>query len=178
MFIGKTVIAGSALVAILTLSNALERLSEASIFVPKPVAANAAVVDDVAQIETESKAAGAPTRFGRAKDGLFYVHATVNGMPVKFVLDTGATLVVLTAQDARRLGLSGTSAGVTDSMETAAGTSSIARVTLDRIKVAGHSVDDVEAAVVPRGLKTSLLGQNLLAQLGPITLSANEAELH
>lgn len=177
MVIGKTLVVGSALLAVSTLSNSLDSLSDVPVFAPATDAANVALVSNVATAASAAKPIAGPTRFGRARDGLFYVVATVNGARVKFVLDTGATLVVLTPEDARRIGVSGTESGRAASMETAGGRSSIRRVTLDHIKVAGYSVDDVDAAIVPTGLKTSLLGQNLLSQLGPITLSANEAEL-
>lgn len=117
-------------------------------------------------------------RFTRAADGLFYVSARVNGLKVRFLLDTGATMVVLTKADAERVGATRNPAAAKLMMETAAGPSAIDRVTLDHVAIAGHHVTQVDAAIVRRGLKVSLLGQDLLSRLGPVTISGNALELH
>ena len=164
-------LAGAALV------NMVGRSPIGPLFAVKPALANIAIVPAPGAAERSPTSRGASARFSRARDGLFYVRATVNGVPVRFVLDTGATLVVLTPQDAKRIGLTGHEGGPSDRMETAGGFSDIRRATIDRVDVSGHAITDVDAAVVDNGLKTSLLGQNLLSQLGPITLSTDEAEL-
>lgn len=110
----------------------------------------------------------------RAQDGLFYVNARVNGFPVKFLVDTGATMVVLTPADAQKIGIVPDDAAEMRKMETAAGLSAVRSLTLDKVEVEGHKVEGVEAAIMPRGLGVSLLGQNLLSQLGTITLSGDE----
>jgi aspartyl protease family protein len=113
-------------------------------------------------------------RLRRSDDGLFYVTARVNGVPVRFLVDTGATMVVLTPADARRIGIAANAASVTQHMETAAGSSEVRSLVLGSVEVAGRGVDHVEAAIIERGLGVSLLGQNLLSRLGPITLSGDE----
>ena len=117
-------------------------------------------------------------RFTRATDGLFYVTGHVNGVKVRFLLDTGATMVVLTPADAERVGAMLSPGRKHAMMETAAGPSAIDRITLDHVAIAGHKVADVDAAVVRRGLKVSLLGQDLLSRLGPVTISGNALELN
>jgi len=117
-------------------------------------------------------------RFSRAPDGLFYVTGRVNGVKVRFLLDTGATMVVLTPGDAARVGTARNATSRHAVMQTAAGPATIDRVTLDQVAIAGHTVTDVDAAVVRRGLKVSLLGQDLLSQLGPVTISGNQLELN
>ena len=113
----------------------------------------------------------------RAEDGLFYVTARVNGVPVKFLIDTGATMVVLTPADAKRIGIAPDAAAVTQEMETAAGSSAVRSLTLGEVEVAGRNVADVQAAILQRGLGVSLLGQNLLSRLGAITLSGDEMHI-
>lgn len=113
----------------------------------------------------------------RSEDGLFYVTARVNGVPVKFLIDTGATMVVLTPADAERIGIVPEAAAVTREMETAAGSSVVRALTLGEIDVAGRNVADVQAAIMQRGLSVSLLGQNLLSRLGTITLSGDEMHI-
>jgi len=116
------------------------------------------------------------TLFHRAPDGLFYVTARVNGVRVKFLIDTGATMVVLTKADAARVGAARHGAAMM--METASGPSAIDRVRLEHVAIAGRRVTAVDAAVVRRGLKVSLLGQDLLSRLGPVTISGNALELN
>lgn len=165
------------LLATAAVSSAFDRWTETPLFAESPASVNLAVVPSVGQVDRQPDQASETARFHRASDGLFYGRATLNGVSVRFVLDTGATLVVLTPADARRIGLTLPSAARGEKMETASGVSTIHRVRIDQVKVAGYAIRDVDAAVVDTGLKTSLLGQNLLAQLGPITLAADAAEL-
>ena len=92
--------------------------------------------------------------------------AAINDRPATFMADTGATLVVLTYEDAARLGLSPHSLDFTRLAETANGTARVAPVTLDRIRVDDITVRDVPAMVAERGaLGTNLLGMSFLGRL-------------
>ena len=108
--------------------------------------------------------------FKRSSDGLFYIHASANGQAVRFVVDTGATVVVLNAQDASRLGLAFETLQKSARMNTAGGQSAMKWAEIDRLEMAGKRLEAVTAAVVDRGLPVSLLGQNALAMLGTVTL--------
>lgn len=114
----------------------------------------------------------------RSADGLFYVNAIVNGAPVRFLVDTGATVIVLTPEDARRAGVSVESSDFSASAETANGRTSMARVTLDEIVVGATRTRALGAAVVQGNLPVSLLGQNWLAQLSSITISGDRMLLN
>lgn len=151
-------------------------ISQARAVVPLGDVAHAAVPPAIAQEGDPSPIL--QRRFRRSRDGLFYVTARVNGVAVRFLLDTGATMVVLTPADATRVGASSGGPARHAMMETAAGPSAIDRITLDHVAIAGHTVVDVDAAVVRRGLKVSLLGQDLLSRLGPVTISGNALELN
>lgn len=149
---------------------------QARAVVPLSDAARAAV--PAASAQDDDAAPPLQRRFRRSRDGLFYVTARVNGVAVRFLLDTGATMVVLTPADATRVGAAFGGPARHTMMETAAGPSAIDRITLDHVAIAGHRITDVDAAVVRRGLKVSLLGQDLLSQLGPVTISGNALELN
>jgi len=137
-------------------------------------AANAAIVAKPPKM-TQSTVAGAEEiTISKASDGLFYTSGKINGTEVRFLIDTGANMVVLTADDARRIGLAMSTSGVDDRIETAGGQSQMARVSLDAVDVAGHHVKRVDAAVMENGLRVSLLGQNLLSKLGPINMAGDE----
>lgn len=142
---------------------------------PTNPAANTALIGPLPELDRADARPGRgdPRRkVRRAADGLFYVTARVNGTPVRFLVDTGANMVVLTRDDATRVGLPPMSAngGMGETMETAAGAAQIDRVTLAHVDVAGRKVRNVDAAVASGELKISLLGQNLLSRLGPVML--------
>lgn len=135
-----------------------------------------AVVQPLADRQT--KPGTLQSRFTRAPDGLFYVTARVNGVKIRFLLDTGATMVVLTRADAARVGAPHSTRMGGATMETASGNATIDRVKLDHVAIGGHQVEAVDAAVVRHGLKVSLLGQDLLSRLGPVTMSGDALELN
>lgn len=107
----------------------------------------------------------------RSRDGLFYVTAIVNGAAVRFVVDTGATVVVLTAADARRAGIALDHGDFSDSADTANGKTAMARVKLDKVTVGSTQAEAIEAAVVNRDMPVSLLGQSWLSRLESITIA-------
>ena len=139
--------------------------------------ANLRVVRDASpkpqtQAQTQTQA-----RTVRADDGLFYVTGLVNGSPVRFLVDTGASVVMLTRADAERVGAVRGDQSFDASVDTANGASAMAWTTLRRISVAGRDIRTVQAAVPQSGLPVSLLGQNVLSQLGPVTLNGDRLEM-
>ncbi|HMK41414.1 MAG TPA: TIGR02281 family clan AA aspartic protease [Methyloceanibacter sp.] len=110
--------------------------------------------------------------------GHFVFEAYINDRPATFMADTGATLVVLTYEDAARLGLSPQSLDFSARVATANGISSVAPVTLDRVRVDDITVRDVEALVAERGaLATNLLGMSFLGRLRSFTKEGSELVL-
>lgn len=97
-------------------------------------------------------------------DGHVLVSASVNGVPVKFLVDTGATTVALTPQDAVRAGVAG---GLNYSIivSTANGLSKAAPVTLRDVRIETLEIDDVHAEVMEAQGGISLLGQSFLSRL-------------
>ena len=121
--------------------------------------------------------AGGPHEFTRAADGLFYVDIKVNGAPVHFLVDTGASVVTLTPADARKVGAPVEERHYNAHVETASGKTAMAWTTLDHVAIAGREVRTLRAAVVREGLGVSLLGQNLLSQLGSVTIEGDRLKL-
>jgi aspartyl protease family protein len=101
----------------------------------------------------------------KAADGHYWAEASVNGAAVRFLVDTGATAVALTAADARRLGLDTDNLDYRVNVTTADGKTRAASVKLASITIAGARVNDVEALVLESGLQTSLLGMSYLGRL-------------
>jgi aspartyl protease family protein len=110
--------------------------------------------------------------------GHFVFRAYVNDRPAMFMADTGATLVVLTYDEAERLGLSPQRLDFSARVETANGVTSVAPVRLDRVRVDDITVRDVDAIVAERGaLATNLLGMSFLGRLSSFSKQGNELVL-
>jgi aspartyl protease family protein len=102
--------------------------------------------------------------FRAAANGHVFVTAAVNGAPIRFVVDTGASWVSLTHEDALRAGVGG-ALNYSVTMSTANGIAKAAPVTLREIRLGQLVVDEVSAAVLPEEHGVSLLGQTFLKRL-------------
>jgi len=111
-------------------------------------------------------------------NGHFVFNAAVNERLASFMADTGATYVVLTYEDARRLGLAPQSLDFSVPVQTANGVTRVAPVTLDRVRVEDITVRDVPAAVAGKGvLATNLLGMSFLGRLKSFQIQGGELVL-
>ena len=107
--------------------------------------------------------------------GHFLLEAAINERPVTMMADTGATLVVLTFEDAERLGLSPRSLDFSGQARTANGVAKVAPLTLDRLRVAGITLRDVPAVVAePGALGVNLLGMSFLSRLKRFEMQSGE----
>lgn len=107
----------------------------------------------------------------REVDGHFYADAKVNGMPVRFLVDTGATGVALSRRDAEMAGV----ATLTPDEVVGAGASGEVRgsyVTLEDISLGPKAVHAMPAIVLNGG-EQSLLGQRFLSRFGSITIDGD-----
>jgi aspartyl protease family protein len=99
-------------------------------------------------------------------NGHFNAAADVNGRSIEVMIDTGATMVALSYEDAETAGFRLSDSDFTRAVSTANGVARVAPVTLDRVSIGNITVRDVPAAVAERGrLKTSLLGMSFLSRL-------------
>lgn len=113
-----------------------------------------------------------PTTSGRSlmleadRMGHFQVEARIDGRRVDFVVDTGASLVVLRGSDAALVGIRPQPRDYTATAITANGKIRAARATIDRIEVGGITIYDVPAMVLPdEALAKNLLGVSFLSRL-------------
>jgi aspartyl protease family protein len=104
-------------------------------------------------------------RLTMAGDGHYWASANVNGNPMRFLVDTGASLVVLSMEDANRAGVDLSRLSWTANVATASGDVKGARTRIDRISIGDVAVDNVEALVIRDGLEQSLLGMSFLNRL-------------
>lgn len=121
-------------------------------------------------------AAGQPvpveSRIRRAPNGHFYVHATVNGELVRFLVDTGATTVALTEEDAERVGIELDRRNYREIGRGAAGTIQGQLASIDSIEIEGKRVSNVRGAVL-QGSDISLLGQSYLSRIRSVEMSGD-----
>jgi aspartyl protease family protein len=108
--------------------------------------------------------------FRRALDGQFWIEAQINGKSVRFLVDTGASDVVLSPADATRLGFVPGQLSFSQTAETANGRVREAPVTLDEIRIGSIRLDRVPASVSAGGLRNSLLGMHFLERLSSIEI--------
>lgn len=96
--------------------------------------------------------------------GHFAAAGALNGYPMTFLVDTGATAIAISAAEAKRIGIdyrSGQPVGV----GTAAGVVPAWRVKFNTVKVGGISVNQVDGMVVETGLNVPLLGMSFLNRM-------------
>ncbi len=106
----------------------------------------------------------------RQPDGHYYMTLDVGGVPVDFVVDTGATDVVLSESDARRVGLDPESLIYSGRASTANGVVRTARVRLEDVSVGGFLEGVLRASVNEGALETSLLGMSYLQRFERIEI--------
>ena len=85
----------------------------------------------------------------------------INGNPIRFLVDTGATSVALPASDADRLGIDYRK-GRRGISNTAGGPVTVYRVSLDSVRLGGIELRTVDAVVIEQGLDIALLGMSFL----------------
>ena len=113
----------------------------------------------------------------RQLDGHYYLTLEINDVPVDFVVDTGATQMVLTQKDAQRVGLNPDTLGYYGTASTANGVVNTAPVWLDRVALGEFRDRDVPAVVNEGDLFESLLGMEYLELYDRIEIAGNQLVL-
>ncbi|MDI3337440.1 TIGR02281 family clan AA aspartic protease [Defluviimonas aestuarii] len=113
---------------------------------------------------TEAVVRGDTLEVPVANDGHFYLAAEINGAKVLFVVDTGASEIVLTRRDAERAGLDPDTLNFFGSAMTANGRVETAPVRLESFTLGGQTDTNLPAVVNGGELDTSLLGMSYLGR--------------
>ncbi len=95
------------------------------------------------------------------RHGHFVTQGAINGNPVRFLVDTGATSIALPGRDAERLGIDYRK-GARGMTQTANGPVAVYRVTFDSVRLGGIELRMVEGVVIEQGLDIALLGMSFL----------------
>lgn len=116
-------------------------------------------------------AVGAPPADGSGKitltadaRGHFYTTGTINGASIRFIVDTGATMISLGASDARRLGLD-FNRGQKGYSQTANGQAVVSKVKLDTVTIAGITLHQIDALIHQTDMPIALLGMSFLNRM-------------
>lgn len=113
----------------------------------------------------------------RAPDGHFYAVLDLNGTPVNFLVDTGASQVVLMSDDAERVGVDVESLPFLGRAQTANGPVEIAYTTIDEIRFGQANDQNVGVSVTRSDMGISLLGMSYLGRFETIQIGQDQMVL-
>lgn len=110
-------------------------------------------------------------------NGQFFTQGRVNSGSVHFLIDTGASTVALTPEDAQKAGIHLRDLVFDRPVDTANGRTMGASVKLRDVSLGGVRVTNVEAIVLKEGLSVSLLGMTFLGKLQKVEVMPNQMVL-
>lgn len=113
----------------------------------------------------------------RQPDGLFYAVVQLNGSPLRFIVDTGATKSVLSHRDAQAIAGVRVSRRTVGIMRTLGGDRRYRIATVDQTRIGSQDIGPIEFAVIEPTGSVSVIGQDILRQLGPIILDGDRLTL-
>lgn len=109
----------------------------------------------------------------KSLDGHFHINALVNGKKMDFLIDTGATEVLLSKADAAKVGIDIDKLEFTIRSYTASGTTMIARANVS-IKISNFEIDDFPIYVNSSESDSALLGMSLLSKMQSVSFEGAE----
>lgn len=137
------------------------------------------ITSELAAVEDGQRAQpgyrGESVRLSASRNGHFYAPVDVNGREINVMVDTGASMVALTYEDAQRAGLYLSPADFTARSRTANGIARAAPVVIDEIEIGGIKLQNVKGSVAEPGkLHITLLGMSFLGRLGKFEMRRGE----
>ena len=113
----------------------------------------------------EQRIEGQETLIPMAADGHYWLVAEVNGVPTRFLVDTGATLTAFSARSAQEAGLEPRTGGLPVMLNTANGTVTADLTTVESIRFGNIDAAGLDAVIAPNLGNTNVLGMNFLSRL-------------
>jgi len=110
----------------------------------------------------------------REFDGHFYADAQVDGASVRMMVDTGASVIALTGDDAMTIGLDWSDDEVRNIGTGASGAVYGVPAMLDEVEIGGIARHNVRAVIIPEGLEISLLGQSYLSKINNVSIEDDQ----
>lgn len=139
-----------------------------------PVSSSIASEDDGddGEVDREDSAEDGTVELERSADGHFYADVEINGSAIRALVDTGATAIALSRDDARRAGLA-VSIGMTDVIgRGASGDVHGEYVKLDRVTLGHRTAEEMDAVVLDAG-DVTLLGQDFLSKFDTVRIEGD-----
>lgn len=133
--------------------------------------------DDVIMIGSAQEIPAAASGWGdelvlqRERDGHFYADVSVDGVSTRMLVDTGASVIALTGDDAQAMGLYWDDHEVEAVAQGASGAVHGVRTHIPRVRLGDFEASNVPAIIVPEGLGISLLGQSFLETIGDVRIA-------
>ncbi len=118
-----------------------------------------------------------PVIIDRTADGHFYATASIRGAPVRFLIDTGASMIALTGDDARNLGFTWSQDELQPVGRGASGDVVGKPVMLESVAVGDVEFSNLAAVIIPEGLDVSLLGQSFLGRIDNVKIERDRMTL-
>ena len=156
---------GMLLAGCLLVAGALSQLGKAGDAEPEPAVQARRAPELPGQQAAQSDTTGDELIVRAGRNGQFMVDAIVDGVEIRFLVDTGASSVVLTAEDAERLGYRLDGLEYSERYQTANGEILGAPVILPELRIGDLEIEDVRSSVIRAPLSTSLLGMTFLSRL-------------
>jgi aspartyl protease family protein len=113
----------------------------------------------------------------RGMQGHFFVDGDIAGNPVRFIVDTGASAVALSREDARRVGIDPASLTYDRTANTASGTTRYAPVTFPSLRVGDIQLLGVQGFVIDVDETMPLLGQSFLGRIDKVAIESDRMTL-
>ena len=120
---------------------------------------------------------GGEMALDREGDGHFYAQVSVEGSDYRMLVDTGATVVALTGEDARNMGLDWDPNALAPVARGVGGPVMGVPVTIRDMAVGDFEARDVPAVIIPDGLAISLLGQSFLSHVPKVAIADDKLTL-
>jgi aspartyl protease family protein len=113
----------------------------------------------------------------REGDGHFYATAQIDSGDYHMLVDTGASMVALTGDDARQMGLDWNPDALSPVAQGASGPVMGVHTTIPQMSVGDFEARDVDAVIIPDGLPVSLLGQSFLRNVPNVQIADDKLTL-
>ncbi len=143
------------------------------------VISEAQISDSGGEISAQTDESTGDVTLRAIDGGHFEASAEINGRDIDVMVDTGATIVALTYEDAERAGIFTKPSDFNNAVSTANGVAKVAPVTIAAISIGNITVRNVRGAVAERGkLHRTLLGMSFLGKLSRVEMRKNALVLH
>jgi aspartyl protease family protein len=125
------------------------------------------------QVASFTDTQGADIVLQKQGNGHFYARPMIESRETNALVDTGASMIALTARDARAIGLDWSESDLQPVARGASGEVLGVPVVLDRVTLGGFEAHGVEAAIIPHGLDVTLLGQSFLSRIERVEITGD-----